>query len=301
MLDFPDLPALGEFYADRLWDGAKWADEENHWAAIGYPIGAMLDWTRREVPRYWLACDGRAIERTKFAALFAVLGEDYGPGNGITTFNLPDSRSRAFMGGDAVGTAGGDQRVGAHTHPVTDLGHTHALYDPGHNHVMWQNPHAHGIPDPGHGHGGQQSPHDHGIGDPGHNHAVHDPSHAHGQGHSWGYMQPVHYGNHGVDCSVVIDDWAGWSVNGAYTHVYNDANWTGIGWHGEWAWIACEGAYTGAYMDANNAAIAYNVGGASLTVDIGNANLIVLAGGDGTAANVQPTMVVNKIIYTGVP
>jgi len=40
-----------------------------------------------------LVCDGSAISRTKYAALFSIIGIDYGPGNNSTTFNLPDLTS----------------------------------------------------------------------------------------------------------------------------------------------------------------------------------------------------------------
>lgn len=37
-----------------------------------------------------LLCDGSAISRTSFPELFALLGETEGPGDGLTTFNLPN-------------------------------------------------------------------------------------------------------------------------------------------------------------------------------------------------------------------
>ena len=41
-------------------------------------------------PFGWLICDGSAISRTLYAALFDVIGETYGAGDGSTTFNLPN-------------------------------------------------------------------------------------------------------------------------------------------------------------------------------------------------------------------
>lgn len=43
------------------------------------------------IPVGWLVCDGSAVSRSTYAALFAVIGESYGNGNGSTTFNLPPS------------------------------------------------------------------------------------------------------------------------------------------------------------------------------------------------------------------
>lgn len=37
-----------------------------------------------------LLCDGSAVSRTAFPELFALLGETEGPGDGTTTFNLPN-------------------------------------------------------------------------------------------------------------------------------------------------------------------------------------------------------------------
>lgn len=43
-------------------------------------------------PQGWLFCDGRTVSRATFTRLFAVIGTTYGPGDGITTFHLPDYR-----------------------------------------------------------------------------------------------------------------------------------------------------------------------------------------------------------------
>ena len=41
-----------------------------------------------------------AISRTTYAALFAVIGETFGAGDGSTTFNLPDLRGEFIRGWD---------------------------------------------------------------------------------------------------------------------------------------------------------------------------------------------------------
>lgn len=41
----------------------------------------------------WLWCNGDAVSRTGFAALFAAIGTTYGSGNGTTTFNVPNITS----------------------------------------------------------------------------------------------------------------------------------------------------------------------------------------------------------------
>lgn len=49
-------------------------------------------------PPGWLPCDGRAVSRTEFAALFAVTGTIHGKGDGATTFNLPNLKSNLATG-----------------------------------------------------------------------------------------------------------------------------------------------------------------------------------------------------------
>lgn len=59
------------------------------------------------LPSGWLLCDGSAVSRATYAALFAAVGTAYGAGDGATTFNLPDGRSRTVVGagqGTEVGT-----------------------------------------------------------------------------------------------------------------------------------------------------------------------------------------------------
>ena len=45
-----------------------------------------------------LLCNGAAVSRTTYAALFAILGTKFGRGDDWTTFNLPDFRDKTFWG-----------------------------------------------------------------------------------------------------------------------------------------------------------------------------------------------------------
>lgn len=75
----------------------------------------------------WLLCDGSAVSRTAYAALFAKLGTIHGAGNGTTTFNVPDLRDAAAFGASSahpLGEKGGAATVAltaaqipAHSHP----------------------------------------------------------------------------------------------------------------------------------------------------------------------------------------
>lgn len=55
-------------------------------------IGAVTMFAGATAPNGWHLCDGSAISRIDYAALFAIIGTTYGTGNGTTTFNLPDTR-----------------------------------------------------------------------------------------------------------------------------------------------------------------------------------------------------------------
>ena len=44
------------------------------------------------IPTNWLECNGAAISRTTYSALFAAIGTTWGSGDGSTTFNLPETR-----------------------------------------------------------------------------------------------------------------------------------------------------------------------------------------------------------------
>jgi microcystin-dependent protein len=86
------------------------------------PTGAMLEYGGSAAPTGWLICDGSAISRTTYAALFAVLGTAYGVGDGSTTFNVPDRRGKFGVGVDGTytrGSTGGStttSSAGSHNH-----------------------------------------------------------------------------------------------------------------------------------------------------------------------------------------
>jgi microcystin-dependent protein len=96
-------------------------------------IGEIKAYAGSVVPLNHLLCDGSAVSRSVYAKLFAVIGTAFGAGDGSTTFNLPDLRSRVAVGfnsGDvsfnALGKTGGaDSFNNAHGHTQTD--HTHLV------------------------------------------------------------------------------------------------------------------------------------------------------------------------------
>lgn len=55
----------------------------------GTPVGSITIWGGQGAPVNWLLCDGRAVARTVYSRLFQKIGETWGAGDGISTFNLP--------------------------------------------------------------------------------------------------------------------------------------------------------------------------------------------------------------------
>ena len=74
-------------------------------AAEMVPVGVVQAFAGSNTPAGWLLCDGSAVSRTTYAALFAVIGTTYGAGNGSTTFNLPNLVDKFIQGNATSGTA----------------------------------------------------------------------------------------------------------------------------------------------------------------------------------------------------
>ena len=54
------------------------------------PVGTISPYGGTLAPANWLLCNGAAVSRTTYAALFDVTSTTYGVGDGSTTFNLPE-------------------------------------------------------------------------------------------------------------------------------------------------------------------------------------------------------------------
>ena len=70
---------------------------------LGVPAGCVMPYAGATAPDGWLLCHGQAVSRTTYADLFAAIGTAYGPGDGSTTFNVPDLRGRIAAGRDDMG------------------------------------------------------------------------------------------------------------------------------------------------------------------------------------------------------
>ena len=92
--------------------------------------GAMKVWPITNPPAGYLVCNGQAISRTVYLALFNLLGTTYGAGDGSTTFNLPNLAGQlpiGYVSGDpnfgVVGEQGGSviitvENLPPHTHSI---------------------------------------------------------------------------------------------------------------------------------------------------------------------------------------
>ena len=69
-------------------------------AANLLPAGAVFAFAMNAAPAGYLKCNGAAVSRAAYPALFAAIGTSHGPGDGATTFNLPDLRGEFVRGWD---------------------------------------------------------------------------------------------------------------------------------------------------------------------------------------------------------
>ena len=87
-------------------------------------VGEISMFAGSTAPTGWLICNGSAVSRTTYSALFAVIGTTYGSGDGSATFNLPDFRNNFPVGAGntySLNSKGGykDSIVVSHTHRLS--------------------------------------------------------------------------------------------------------------------------------------------------------------------------------------
>jgi microcystin-dependent protein len=88
-----------------------YSNSNNEFILLGFggnpyqiPLGGMIDYIGTTAPHTSYALPfGQAISRSTYAGLFALVGTNFGGGNGSTTFNLPDCRGRVVAGYDSMG------------------------------------------------------------------------------------------------------------------------------------------------------------------------------------------------------
>lgn len=78
------------------------------------PAGAVNAFAGEVAPAGWLKCNGAAVSRAAYPALFAYLGTRWGVGDGSTTFGLPDLRGEFIRGWDDGRGIDAARSVGVH-------------------------------------------------------------------------------------------------------------------------------------------------------------------------------------------
>jgi microcystin-dependent protein len=134
----------------RVHDGTSWSSLGGS-SSIDMPIGSIQPWLGATTPSGWLVCAGQAVSRTTYSTLFAFLDERFGPGNGTTTFNVPDIQGCQVIGAtsfdgpisaeyhtggfnDAHSVAAHGSGESAHSHSLTYTAYTEPQHDYTHTH-----------------------------------------------------------------------------------------------------------------------------------------------------------------------
>ena len=80
----------------------------------GIPTATIVPWSDSSVPTGFLECNGAAVSRSTYSALFAIVGTNYGAGDGSSTFNVPDLQDNVLVGksnNKALASTGGANTV----------------------------------------------------------------------------------------------------------------------------------------------------------------------------------------------
>jgi prepilin-type N-terminal cleavage/methylation domain-containing protein len=81
-----------------VWSGTNSQSTATTDATYGsLAVGTSIEGYWTTPPQGFLLENGAAISRATYSDLFAVIGTTYGPGDGATTFNVPDSRGRTSV------------------------------------------------------------------------------------------------------------------------------------------------------------------------------------------------------------
>ena len=90
-------PSVAQIYFNsttkkvKVYKSTGWAELGGSASGSSGKPGMVTSWagSHSNVPSGWILCNGDAVSRTTYADLFAVIGTNYGVGDGTTSFNLP--------------------------------------------------------------------------------------------------------------------------------------------------------------------------------------------------------------------
>jgi len=106
----PDLPAskitsgsladarIANLSASKLTGALPAIDGASLTGIEGTATGTILSWSTASIPSGFLECDGTAVSRSTYSALFTAIGTTYGTGDGSSTFNLPNLADNVPVG-----------------------------------------------------------------------------------------------------------------------------------------------------------------------------------------------------------
>ena len=80
----------------------------------GIPTATIVPWSSASVPTGFLECNGQAVSRSTYSALFAIVGTTYGAGDGSSTFLVPNLQDNVAVGksnNKALASTGGANTV----------------------------------------------------------------------------------------------------------------------------------------------------------------------------------------------
>ena len=113
------------------------------------PAGTVIQSARVSAPAGYLLCEGQAVSRSTYSALFDAIGTTYGVGDGSSTFNVPNLQGKVPVGKNSGTFSTLGATGGAETHTLTvDQMPSHTHIQNSHNHTQnshnhTQNPHTH--------------------------------------------------------------------------------------------------------------------------------------------------------------
>lgn len=235
----------------------------------GLIVGEIRAWTGAEPPPGWVNCDGQELSRSIYDVLnglYFTQGYPFGDGDGVSTFNVPDARGRTLVG---AGT------------PVAPLTVSRYMGDQVGEESVTLTAYTSGMPN-----------HSHTIQDYGHDHAVDLGSHTHtftGSSHYHNISPNPH--SH----TVAVDAYNSGSTGTAYVQGGSDVGGSGsVSFTTSSTSLSVSSATAGGTNDSAYLSTSSAYGYTGIAIDSAYAD----AGG--AHENMQPSLVVNYIIYTGV-